>query len=102
MAAEQLPAAAHTAITRAAVSLIKAARAGVDDDVFVDLVHAQMAALHRAWTPQGVTGVDLLGALIAAQARIGAHLAGLADDAPGGPAARYLDELGGLAAQRTE
>ncbi|NUW33417.1 hypothetical protein HTZ77_18560 [Nonomuraea sp. SMC257] len=100
MAAEQLPAAAQAAVTRVAIALLKAARAGVDADAYAELVRAQMATLHRAWTPLGVTGVDLFGALIAAQARIGAHLANLAD--VNGEAGRYLNELGGLAAHGTE
>lgn len=102
--AEQLPADAQAAVTRAAVTLLKAARAGMEADAYTLLVEAQMAALHRAWTREGSTsGVALFGALIAAQARIGAHIADLADNVgDDGAAGRYLNELGGLAAQGTE
>lgn len=100
---EQLPAAAQAAVTRAAVALAKAARAGVDADTYTTLVAAQMTSLHRAWNGRGVGSVQLLGALIAAQARITAHLADLADRAAGdGEAGRYLDQLGELAAHERE
>jgi hypothetical protein len=103
VAAEQLPTEAQTAITRAAVALLKAARAGVDADTYTALVYAQMFTLHKTWCGDGgVPTVRVFGALIAAQARIGAHLATLADNAPGAPGGRYLDELGGLAVHGTE
>ncbi|MGW3352575.1 hypothetical protein ACWDA3_55580 [Nonomuraea rubra] len=100
MPVDQLPADAQAAVTRAAVALLKAARAGVDEDTYAELVYAQMIALHRTWCGDDVPAVRMFGALISAQARIGAHLAGLADR--NGQAGRYLDELGGLAAHGTE
>lgn len=100
MAAEQLPADAQAAVTRAAVNLVKAARAGMDNDAYIGLVTSQMLSLRRAWPDLDIA--RLFAALITAQAHVAARLADLADQNPDAPARRYLDELGGLAAHGTE